>query len=193
MAIGPLVARTRYPVIAALAGAGIAVLVLMGGVILGTPEWSRLPLPYAPGADARSIDEHALSVRDWANEHLPPADRISGDRMTRTLIGASGAHDIVSQTSSGYPIWSLFFSTSVNGRPLEIIHEADVQHIVVDRRLAGAIPHTRYIEPGEQFRVQEGPMRIEAIQKWESIPWVSREYDDGDIYVYDLTKAPNAP
>jgi hypothetical protein len=33
-------------------------------------------------------------------------------------------------------------------------------------------------------------MRIEAIRKWEVIPWVSREYDDGDIYVYDLTGAP---
>jgi hypothetical protein len=110
--------------------------------------------------------------------------------MTRSLIGASGGHDIVSQTSSGFPIWSLFFSTDVNGRPLQIIHEANVQHIVVDRRLAGATPYTRYIEPGEQYRIQTGPMRIEAIRKWEVIPWVSREYDDGDIYVYDLTGAP---
>lgn len=193
MAVDPIIARTRYPVIVAIAGAALAVTLLIGGVILGTPEWSRLPQPYAPGADARSIDEHALSVRDWANAHLAPAARLSGDRMTRSLIGASGGHDIVSQTSSGFPIWSLFFSTDVNGRPLQIIHEANVQHIVVDRRLAGATPYTRYIEPGEQYRIQTGPMRIEAIRKWEVIPWVSREYDDGDIYVYDLTGAPDAP
>jgi hypothetical protein len=188
-----IVSRIRYPVLAALGGAAIAVVLLIGGVILGTQEWSRLPLPYTPGADARSIEEHALSVTDWADEHLEPRSRIAGDRMTRTLIGASDGHTIVSQASTGVSLWVLFFSTDIEGRPLEIIRNAQVEYLVIDSRLAGAIPHTVYIESGEQFRVQTGPMTKAAVDKWVTIPWVSRTYDDGAIYVYDLRRVPREP
>ena len=185
--------RFRFPHLSALAGAVVAVVLLMGGVILGTPEWSRLPLPYTPGADSRSIEEHALSVRDWADAQLEPDARIAGDRMTRTLIGASGGHAIVSQVSTGFPLWTLFFSTDIEGRPIEVIRQTDVEFVVVDSRLAGVIPRTVYVEPGEQFRIQTGPLQQAAVEKWESIDWVSRAYDDGAIYVYDLTAVPSGP
>jgi hypothetical protein len=176
----------------AVIGAALCTVVFVGGVIVGTPEWSRVPRPYTPGADARSIEEHGLAVADWSRRYLSPDARVAGDRMTRALIGAYGGQYIVSQSSTGTAIWPLFFSTEIRGRPLEIIREVDVEYIVIDTRLVGAVPHTVYIESGEQFRTQEGPMRSAAVRKWVG-SGADRIYDNGEIYIYDLRPLHDVP
>ena len=176
------VRRFKWSVVAA----SLCLVMFLGGVILGTPDWARLPRPYVPGADARSVEVYGLSLARWAKEHLGTTARIAGDRVNRLLIGAYGGNYTVSQTSTGVAVWPLFFATELEGRPEEIVREARVEYVIVDTRLVGAVTPTSVVESGEQFRLQQGPISPAAAAKWTEAAEVSRVYDNGQIYVYDL-------
>ena len=78
-------ALTRRFALTVMAG-----VIFAGELIIGIPRWVRLPGPYLPAADTRSIEPRGRMAADWIEEFLGPGNRIAADRINRNLMGSEG-------------------------------------------------------------------------------------------------------
>lgn len=172
----------------------LAVVVFLGGLVVGTSPDSRLPGPYLVVAGERSIETHSLSVASWVDREIEGEQRIVADSSNRPLIGASGPHLALTPSVAGTPVWPLYFSGQVGERQLEVLRTANVDYLVIDRRLATAEPRLPYyIDNGEQYRTQTGRLSAAALGKWDAQAEVGRVYDNGAIQVYDVRGLSDGP
>ncbi|MEP7190745.1 MAG: hypothetical protein ABI901_16260, partial [Roseiflexaceae bacterium] len=66
-----------------------ATIIFLGGVAVGwPPPWARMPGPYLPAADSRSIEREGLAAAEWMRAMLGPDNRLIADRTNRLLMGA---------------------------------------------------------------------------------------------------------
>jgi hypothetical protein len=168
----------------------IAVLVAMfvGGVVVGVPVWSRLPGPYLVGADARSIERESVAAASWTHDYLGGGNRFLADRSNRLVLLTFGQQHIITGAADRLNLRPLFFATSYGEEEERIAGVADVQYVLVDRRLSSSLPLVGvYTERGEALggRLTE-PIPAAALEKYDAAPGVSRIYDSGNIQVYEL-------
>jgi hypothetical protein len=177
--LGRLVAR---------AGAPAATVLLVGGLVIGVPSWARLPGPYIPGADVRSIGPEGIQAAEWAARELGPGNRIVADRINRILMGSYGRQDPITQYGDGIKTWSVFFSPEYGPEDKAILEAGQIDYLVVDLRLAGVRPLTRaYFERGEPLQVaREGALDAAWLTKFEHVPGVNVVFDSGNIRIYDV-------
>ncbi|MEO8461984.1 MAG: hypothetical protein ABI555_02125 [Chloroflexota bacterium] len=176
--------RSVTPVLAAA-----AMVVFVGGVIIGTPRWSRLPGPYLPAADTRSIGPESIDAALWARNELGPGKRIVADRVDRVLMGSYGGQTPVTNYGDEVQTFRLFFTPSFSSADLAILKAGEVQFLVVDRRLAGIKPLTKfYFENGEPTRIEHQTilLTLAGLTKFAQVPGVSVVFDSGNIQVYDV-------
>ncbi len=189
-----LAATTTWPVrpslrrLASLAIAPAATAIFVGGLVIGVPPWARLPGPYVPAADVRSVEQEGIRAADWAAITLGPGNRIVADRTNRILMGSYGRQDPVTQYGDGIRTWSLFFSPDYGSKEQLILETGQIDYLVVDLRLAGARPLTRvYFERGEPLEVaREAALNVAWLTKFEHVPGVNVVFDSGNIRIYDV-------
>jgi hypothetical protein len=172
----------------ALAAAPAAVVIFVGGLVIGVPSWARLPGPYIPGADIRSIGPEGVRAAEWAAEELGPGNRIVADRINRILMGSYGRQNPITQYGDGIRTWRVFFSPEFRPEDKAILQAGQIDYLVIDLRLAGARPLTRaYFERGEPLEVaREGALDVAWLTKFEDLPGVSVVFDSGSIRIYDV-------
>ena len=51
-------------------------------------DWGRLPGPYMPAADTRSMDAETLVAVKWARSALPAGSRITRGRVSSDLLSS---------------------------------------------------------------------------------------------------------
>jgi hypothetical protein len=175
----------RWTARALLTAAG-AVLVA-GGLVIGLPQWARMPGPYLVGADPRSIEPEGIRAAEWTLQWLGTDNRILADRTNRLLLGTYGQQHAISSAADRVPVAALYLAPSIGPKELEILRVGRIQFVLIDRRLSSALPIVGvYVERGE---VAQGahlePVSAEALGKFER-PGVGRLFDSGDIQIYDV-------
>jgi hypothetical protein len=181
--ISPLLGRWVWRL-----AAPAATLVFLGGMVIGVPPWARLPGPYIPSADVRSIEREGVSAAEWAATELGPGNRIVADRTNRILMGSYGRQNPITQYGDGIRSWSVFFSSEYGPEDQAILETGRIDYLVIDLRLANARPLTRvYFERGEPpLAAREGRLQAASLTKFEAVPGVSIVFDSGNIRIYDV-------
>jgi hypothetical protein len=172
---GPLLRRTVL-----VLGTGV----FLGGYLLGTgSEWARLPGPYLPGADGRSMDAATLTAVDWAGEHLAAGSRIGADRLTSTLLASRARLWPVFTHDDSPEIAVLFRSEEWGDQETAIVRDKRLSYLFVDRRFADRTPLVgTYFDESPAYTLS-----ARALTKFASAAGISEIYRRGPISIYDLT------
>ena len=88
--------------------AAVMIVLTLGGVFVGMPDWARLPGPYLVSADGRSVDAQGVSAAHWTLAKLGAHQTFASDRVNRLLLSAYGQQDVATTYVTGVPVRNLF-------------------------------------------------------------------------------------
>lgn len=171
-------------------------IIFLGGIILGVgPGLSVLPGPYAVGGDSRSIGPEGIQAALWTPLHLGFNNRIGTDRTNQTLMGTYGDQSVVTAVANNIDVSPLFFSSSLGTNELSLMRSGQIHYLVVDLRLAQALPLIGYyfVEGEPNGYHYTTPINSKSLTKFNTIPQINRVFDSGDIVIYDVEELINAP
>jgi hypothetical protein len=164
--------------------AGASLIMCAGGVIVGIPPWNRLPYPYRPAADQRSLsDTESIDAAQWTQDHLGPHQAFVSDRTNRQLLGTYGDQDLAAEGPSA----QILLSTQ-SVEPRQLIAQMHIDYVLVDRRLSTAVPLVPgYVWVGENGGVPyAAPLDPAALAKFDTMSGSSRVFDSGDVQIFDV-------
>ena len=163
-------------------------IIFLGGVVAGQAPLQRLPQPYRPAAQERSIDNESVMAADWARARLGVNNRMAGDRTLTTIFGSYGVQRMINNLSDQVSISGLFLNVDILPDDQQLIQTTQLQYIVIDKRIAQVRPTLGfYFEDWEQLEVPFAqPVNLAVLEKFDFYPSISRIYDSGDIVLYDL-------
>ena len=178
-----------------LAFAMCATILFAGGVIAGRSPWSRLPWPYAVGAESRSIEPEGIAAAQWALTVLGPGNRMAADRTNTSLMGSYGEQRVIVNLVDKVSISGVFLSPQLGSSELAVLRQARIRYLVVDRRLSTALPLSgQYYEKWEQLIVPyTTPIKLTTLDKFAGIRDVNQVFDSGDIVIYDVGALDRGP
>ncbi|HLZ70231.1 MAG TPA: hypothetical protein VKV26_10035 [Dehalococcoidia bacterium] len=162
-----------------------ATVMFVGGLIIGSAPWARLPGPYIVGADDRSIDSEGIAAAEWTLGALGPDNRITSDRYGTLLLGSIGEQRSVTGLIDRIPtgLIALFTSPTIGLDELNTIEHGDIWYIEIDRRISMSLPRTTYFDSDPP---RSSPVNPAALAKYDNLDGVSRLYDSGNIILYDI-------
>jgi hypothetical protein len=178
------IAPARAP--AALGAAG-AVILLFGGLASGWPPyWERLPGRYVVDGFESGITGEGLAAASWARTTLGPGHRIAADFTNYVLLGSYGQQDVVKDVDQLYcgPGWT--------ASDAALARQHAVRYLLVDLRTSRYTPATEGYFP-DQSATCPAPIPAGDLAKFDSVPGFDRIYDSGNIIVYALPGAQDAP
>ncbi len=173
-----------------------AAIIFLGGVTVGwPPPWARMPGPYLPAADTRSVESQGLAAAEWTRALLGPDNRLIADRTNRLLMGAYGEQRPVTGYADKVQVSQVFFAPQIGPAERQILRAGRVRYVVVDRRLSAGLPAAGvYIERGEvPGDIHTAPIDPAALAKFDRLAGVNRLFDSGDIVIYDLGALAHEP
>jgi hypothetical protein len=172
----------------AMALAALGAMLLYGGMVIGSPDWARLPGPYLVSADTRSIEPKGILAASWAKKYLGPGNRFAGDRINALLMLAYGDQRPVSALADAVDPTPLFFSPRFTSFDARLLRRSALQYLVVDYRFTRTLPwlgvYYDNFEPNALKHTR--PMPVAAYAKFDHVAGVSRVFDSGDIAVFDV-------
>jgi hypothetical protein len=169
-------------------GLVLAIVTFVGGVVVGTPPYTRLPGPYLVGADSRSIDARTIAAATWVRTHLPAGSVFAADRSNGLALAAIGLVDPAQGLEHGQTVPYLYFSRTFDPRDVATIRAFGIRYILVDLRLSTALPYIGlYFSPDEPLAGHyTHPIPLADLTKFATAPGLTRIYDDGDIQIYQV-------
>jgi hypothetical protein len=179
--------RMRYATPLVAAAAAIA---LVGGVVVGTARWGRLPGDYMVVADQRSSEPEGRLAASWARRELGPGNRIFADRVNGLLMGSIGLQDPQVGEILGRPVPLLFTAPAVDDDVRLVISADRLGYLVVDKRLTTGLPAVGfYVERDEPGAYEhKRPLDAGALLKYDLVCPVGRAFDSGSLVVYDTRR-----
>ena len=178
------------PALSWLIGAS-AIVVLYSGLIAGLAPYGRMPWPYTPASDSRSVEPQGVATAHWALRQLGPGKSIIADRINAQLLGSYGLQHIVT-VNDGTPPSRVFLSPVFDEQTLKVIRKDRIEYTLVDRRLLNGMgPNGFYYEAWEldvfpNAYSDNALLRPDTLSKFDTTTGVNRVYDSGDISLYDL-------
>ena len=197
LGIAPIVALTlarfayrgRSGSLQLVGAAAVMIVLTIGGVLVGMPDWSRLPGPYLVSADGRSIDAQGVSASSWTLDKLGPGNNFASDRVNRLLLSAYGEQQVVTTYVTGIPVRNLFLDPQLGQREQFVARAANIEYVLVDQRLTTGLPVVgHYFDRGEEVidGIHDQPLDPSLLAKFDNQPQISRIFDGGDIRIYDM-------
>ena len=167
---------------------GMAIL-LLGGVIIGVPDWARLPGPYLVSADNRSVETEGIDAAEWSRDVLGEDNLMVADRVNTILQSSYGQQEMVTTYETRLPIRRLFLTPGIGPVERQIVRDGGIRYLLIDRRLSTGLPVVgHYFDRGDaQLRSQTRPIDPLLLAKWDGDPYVSRVFDSGNIQLYDVS------
>jgi hypothetical protein len=84
----------------------------------------------------------------------------------------------------------LFFSPRYTNADRRLVHRKQLTFVVADRRITEQLPAAGfYFSPDPRQGRYKKPLPASSIDKFNTVPGVSRIFDDGTLVVYDLEGA----
>lgn len=168
----------------------VLLFLLIGGVIIGGgPLWNRLPGPYLPISDARSITPQGITAASWTQRILGANHVVATDRDETLLMGTYGEQRMLTQMNSTVLVAPLFTSATFTLADQTIIQQGGIQYIAVDTRLSAGLPHVGFYYDHNELHASHylKPIPRSALLKFDAVPLVSRVYDNGAIVIYNVS------
>jgi hypothetical protein len=179
-----LVARFIRPVPVIL----LAVVLFVGGVIVGIPQWQRLPGPYLVSADSRSIEPNGIAAAEWTRLYLGADRRFVADRVNELLVGTYGGQAPLTSYVGRFDLVTFYKAPTFGNFERNLIKGQNVEFVIADRRLTTALPVVGfYFQHSELATQPPEPLPVAGLAKFDGPPGVSRVFDNGDIRIYDVT------
>jgi hypothetical protein len=175
------------------AAMAVATIVFMGGVVVGTPYWARLPGPFLISADPRSVTPIGINTATWMRSHLGLDNKLMTDRVNRVLTKTYGLQHPISAVGDQIDVKSAFFSDTITGDIRRLLRKSGVKYVEADERLPASLPYVGvYVERGElTSHTWNEPMSLTAITKWATMGSVDLIYDAGEIRLYNIQPLTN--
>jgi hypothetical protein len=169
--------------------AAIAALTFLGGFVIGELQATRQPGPYLVGAEDRSVTPQGLAAAGFAAEFLDPESRIHVDRTNSILLGSFGGVNPIFGKYGETSIPRVLFSEIFDEANRRVVHGQSLSYLVVDTRLSRDVPLIGYyVESDEpQAFTRTLPVSRDALEKFTSVPAISRIYANGPIAIYDTS------
>lgn len=171
------------------------IVIFAGGIVVGVPVIARLPGPYLPAAEQRSVDRESRELAEWARSALGPGQRFIADRTNAKLLASLGGQYPVTQFNSGVPTAYVMFSSELGEEEKGLLREGRIQYIVADLRLTRDPPlFPVFFEEAEPNAGRHTmPFPVSGFEKFDELSEASRIYDSGSIVVYDVSRLSAAP
>jgi hypothetical protein len=165
----------------------VALVVFLGGIVIGELPATRQPGPFLVGAEDRSISPQGLAAAQFAASDLPAASRILVDRPNGTLLASYGHLNPVFGQIDGIPVARVFFSEKFDRLDRRVIKDDLIDYIVVDRRLSRALPVLGYYFESDEAGAfsRKRPISISSLNKFRHAAGLSKIYVNGPIAIYD--------
>jgi hypothetical protein len=169
-----------------VAGIALAALTFIGGYILGSgPNWARLPGPYMPAADTRSMDAETLAAARWARDALPAGSRIAADRVSSTLLASQAGLWPVMKGPNGIDAPALYVARTWGATETDSAGAMRLRYLYVDLRLADQKPpFGSYFFKGETGSGEQ--LTRAQLAKFDRVPGITLAYRHGPVSIYDL-------
>jgi hypothetical protein len=173
-------------------GVVLGLVLFVGGIVVGTPPYTRLPGPYLVAADPRSIDARTIAAATWVREHLPADSVFAADRSNGLALAAIGMVDPGQGLQHGQSVPYLYFSRTFDPRDRLTIRAFQIRYILVDLRLSTALPYIGlYFSPDEPLAGHyTHPIPRASLTKFATARHLTRIFDDGDIQIYQVHMRP---
>jgi hypothetical protein len=173
----------------AFALTAVAVVVFLGGFVIGELPATRQPGPFLVGAEDRSVSPQGLAAARFAAAELPAHSRILVDRPNGTLMTSYGELNPVFGQIHGIPVTRVFFSKTFDRPDRQVIKNDLIDYIVVDRRLTRALPVLGYYFGSDEAGAfsRRKPISISSLTKFRHVPTLSKIYVNGPITIYDTS------
>ena len=158
----------------------------LGGYVLGTgPSWARLPGPYMPAADTRSMDAETLAAVQWARDGLPAGSRIAADRVSSVLLSAKAGLWPVMQGPGSIDAAELYMARQWEQDETDMAAAMRLRYLYVDRRMADQLPpYGDYFYEGDSGDGRQLTER--QLAKFGSVPGMTEVYRHGPVSIYDM-------
>jgi hypothetical protein len=170
--------------------AAAAAVLFVGGVVVGWAHDALLPGPYLVVADPRSVEREGVEAAHWVRGRLGSGNRIVTDRSNGLLLGSFGLQEPRADEFNGQFLPRLITASHLNRGLRRAVRDAGVSYLVVDRRLATALPLVGYYFQRTEPNAfgHRRPPREKDLLKYDHICPVDRIFDSGNIVVYDTRR-----
>lgn len=160
--------------------------VFLGGYVLGSgPSWARLPGPYMPSADSRSMDSETLAAVKWAGESLPRGSRIGADRVSAVLLAAQADLWPVYEGLNGVKTPDVYVPFQWGLEETDLADALKIRYLYVDRRMADSLPPFGiYFADGEANEGQQ--FTLDQLTKFDRVGGIKAIYRHGPVSIYDI-------
>lgn len=165
-----------------LAAFGIAIPLLIGGIVLGDNQAGRFrthQIFAASGPEA--ITDDLVAAARWLEARYGAHHRVAGDRASQVAFGAFG-----NQRTRIWGIGHLYYYDDPGGA-IWFLNEHKIDLVSVDRRVSRYLPrYSTYFGDADPFGQQRPiqPVPVERLEKFDRIRDLQRVYDNGDIILY---------
>jgi len=182
--------KWRDSLIPAFITAGLATVVFVGNVTVGTRFFERLPEEAKPHGYERSLQPDVIAASTWALHNLGPNQMFSANFIDSWALATYGEQDLANPPLA----WPIFFAESVNSDVVQRIKKLRLRYVLVNWRMTSGLPkspdmYIDAVEPEAGHYVHKFPAR--ALQKFSSNPCIGLVYDAGPIQIYDLSQIEN--
>jgi hypothetical protein len=165
--------------------------IFAGGVAIGSgPSWTQLPGPHIVEGNQRSFGPEDITAAQWALHYLGSGNRVATDHDDALLMGTYGVQNIVT-AQQGVDLVPVYFAYTVGQYERGLLQRAHVRYVVVDLRLASALPADgAYYASSESsgptpYYNRRDPISTQALTKYDSMAGADCIYDSGNMIIYD--------
>ena len=167
-----------------MVGVVALVIVGLGGIVIGTAPYSRLPGTFLPGADPRSIDSAGVASALWASQHLSPQSRIASDLTDAEILAGYTLTTPLSGRVGGFNISQLYISRTFDKEDKYIFKSGHIGYIIVDQRIRQLpSPSAEYFSSG-LIPANQKAFTYASLNKYATSPDFSKVFDDGPVAIY---------
>lgn len=178
----------RFGALAIVALIGI---VTVGNTAANVNEFDRFPGPWEAGADSRSQTPELVAAAVWLAEY-DSDDRVVADLYSGTTIGLLGTTRDACAVSAACPgdlaIWRFYDGQPIREQDLRELDRRGYRFLVVDRRMAEAVPRSGYWfnRDEEGAFERDEPLDPAALRRLEGFPWLTKVWSSSTYDLYEI-------
>lgn len=156
----------------------------LGGIVVGTAPYSRLPGTFLPGADPRSVDSAGVSSAVWASHHLSRRSRIASDLTDAEIFAGYTLTTPLSGRVHGFNISQLYTSKTFNEKDKYIFRSGHIGYIMIDQRIRlQPSPSAQYFSSG-LIPANQKAFTYASFNKYATSREFNKIFDDGPVAIY---------